>query len=65
MATQRGAMLAEMDRSIANITMALTHLDRVGDAYIEHYPEVTMAILAICETLIMSGDIIEKLKEKM
>ena len=63
MATQRGYYREEMERAANNINMALTHLVRVVEAYAEAHPEVSQAITAAGDGLVVARDVILQVRE--
>lgn len=65
MATQRGYYREELERSVNNVEMALTHLVRVGAAYSEAHPEVTEKVNEVCEALATIGEIIQSIHDSI
>ncbi len=65
MATARGYYKEELDRSIANLEMALTHLARVIDAYKEHHPDIAEKIKECGDGLVMIAEIIRSVNESI
>lgn len=63
MATQRGYYKEELKRSVDNIEMALTHLDRVINAYKEAHPEISDLVQACGDALVMVADNLNKINE--
>jgi hypothetical protein len=63
MATQRGYYRAELMRAIENITMALTHLARVVDAYAKDYPEISKYTQNMGDGLVLIAENIQKLHD--
>lgn len=65
MATKRGYLLGELDRSQANIEMCVTHLDRIIEAYKDVYPEVAASLLQIALALVELKELLGQFREKM
>lgn len=65
MATQRGYMRSELLRAIENITMALTHLARIVDAYKVHHPEVSQYAQNIGDALVTIAENIQSLHDSI
>ena len=63
MATQRGYFKEELDRSVANIEMALTHLSRVIEAYSEAHPDIALKIAECGEGLVTIAEVIHSVNE--
>ena len=63
MATQRGYYREEMERAIANLEMALTHLSRVVAAYQEAHPEVSDPIKACGDGIVAIAEVIQQIHE--
>lgn len=58
MATQRGYYREELERSVANIEMALTHLTRVIEAYEKAHPEISQKVAECGEGLVVIAEVI-------
>lgn len=65
MASQRSRMRGELMRSIDNITMALTHLARVVDAYAGPHPEIAKNAQDLGDGLVMIAELIQKLHDSV
>lgn len=63
MATKRGYYRAELERSIDNIEMALTHLARVVDAYKEHYPDISSKVEELGNALVTIAELIRSVHD--
>lgn len=65
MASARGYYKEEMNRSIDNIEMALTHLARVVEAYQQAHPEIAEKIKECGDGLVMIAEIIRSVEESV
>ena len=65
MATQRGYYRAELERSIDNIEMALTHLYRVMEAYQAAHPEISEQVGMMGNALVEIATAIKTLHDSI
>lgn len=65
MATKRGYYKEELDRSIANLEMALTHLTRVMEAYSEAHPDISEQVAKCGEALVIIAETIASINKSI
>ena len=65
MATERGYYKEELDRSIHNLEMALTHLSRVMEAYEKPHPEIATQVTECGEAIVLIAETIGKINESI
>lgn len=63
MATKRGYYRGELERSIDNIEMSLTHLARVVDAYQLNYPDIAKQVRTLGDTLVRIAELIAQVRD--
>ncbi len=63
MATRRGYYRGELLRAVENITMALTHLTRIVEAYEKDYPEISHHVQEIGDAMVAIADLIKALHD--
>lgn len=65
MATRRGYYREELRRSIHNLNMALTHLERFVEAYSEQHPEIAVVAIELGNMIVQTGELIQKLHDEI
>jgi hypothetical protein len=65
MATQRGYYREELERTITNLEMALTHIARVVEAYQEAHPEISDKAAECGNALLMVAEVIQSIHESI
>lgn len=65
MATKRGYYREELERSIDNIEMALTHLARVIEAYQKDHKDISDIIAQSGNALVEIASVIQKVHDQI